>query len=56
MKNLLFRIRYALMPNEFKKGTWLFIGGSQMNLDEMWRKSKKKGWWHIPRIDKYFGD
>lgn len=51
MKDLIFKIRFKLMPKEFKEGSWFVVNGNFLNIGEMWVKSKKKGWWHIPRID-----
>ena len=50
-KDLIFKIRYWLMPNEFKHGTWLSIEGNYTNINELWIKSKKEGWWEIPKIE-----
>ena len=51
----MFSIWYKLMPSEIKSGSWIMINGDMMNIDELWLKARKKGWWYIPRIDKYFG-
>ena len=47
----IFSFRYWLMPREFKSGTWLTWDGDFINLGEIWRKSRKKGVWFLPRIE-----
>lgn len=51
MNNLIFWIRWQLMPRELKKGTWLIMGDEAINLSEYWRRSTKKKTWFLPRIE-----
>ena len=55
LQRLVFKIRWYLMPSEFKTGSWLFFGdkekSTQIDITNLWRKSSKKGIWFIPRIE-----
>ena len=51
LSDIIFLIRFKLMPNKFKEGSWLVMNGDFTNIGDMWRKSTKKGVWFIPRIE-----
>jgi hypothetical protein len=42
------------MPSDLKKGSWLVVNGDFINIDELWRKSRKKDVWFIQRIEYVF--
>jgi hypothetical protein len=50
MKKLIFRLRWRLMPSEFKQGTWLLTSGEALNISEFWKETKTKGYWELPHI------
>lgn len=41
MKKLIFKIRFWLMPAEFKKGQWIVFNGNFYNTSDFWKKGKK---------------
>lgn len=47
----IFSLRWKLMPDEFKKGSWLFINGDALDIGDLWLKSKKKDTWYMPTME-----
>lgn len=54
LQDLIFKIRFSLMPEQLKHGSWLVFDGMFMNIDDCWKEDKKKKVWYIPKIQAKF--